>query len=525
MKERSLQFKFLTTVMSAILTITIFVGGFSIYEVDNYVQKESQNFVKVTCENEATKINNTFGNMEKSVRIMETYVLPLFESSEDIENESKQTEVVNLAEKMFVNVVKNTDGVIAYYLRFNPEISSTTAGIFFSKENGSDEYVKFPPTDLSLYDKNDTEHVGWFWQPYEAGKPIWMTPYLNQNNNMLMISYVVPMYYENAFIGVVGMDFDYTILTDAIHKIKIYDNGFAHLELNNVIIHDGTEDIEGAGARNNSKEYFRVSEVLANGMTLVLSANYNDIRQIRYDIAFKILFIVLLFAFVFSLVVSFLVKRVVKPLQDLTDASVKISNGDYDVEIAHSNTREINLLSTTFEKMIINLREYKRLQHYISHRDSLTGLRNTTSYNRWVEDFERKIEEGDFAFGVAILDVNDLKKVNDTYGHSLGNELITIVSRIICDTFKKSPVFRIGGDEFCVILQNDDLANVDKLFESFDAKCETSYVDKDNVKLSISIAKGFAEFDSAKDTKFSDVFERADGEMYKNKRDMKALKN
>jgi diguanylate cyclase (GGDEF)-like protein len=220
-----------------------------------------------------------------------------------------------------------------------------------------------------------------------------------------------------------------------------------------------------------------------------------------------------------------LVKRVVKPLQDLTDASVKMSNGDYDVDIAHSNTREINLLNTTFEKMIINLREYKRLQHYISHRDSLTGLRNTTSYNRWVEDFERKIEEGDFAFGVAILDVNDLKKVNDTYGHSLGNELITIVSRIICDTFKKSPVFRIGGDEFCVILQNDDLANVDKLFESFDAKCSTSYVDKDNVKLSISIAKGFAEFDSAKDTKFSDVFERADGEMYKNKRDMKALKN
>ena len=79
MKEQSLQFRFIITVMSAILAVTIFVGGFSIFEVDNYIQKETQHLIEVTCENEATKINNTFSDMEKSVRIMETYVLPLFE--------------------------------------------------------------------------------------------------------------------------------------------------------------------------------------------------------------------------------------------------------------------------------------------------------------------------------------------------------------------------------------------------------------------------------------------------------------
>ena len=47
MKERSLQFRFLITVISAILTITIFVGGLGIYEVDNYIQNQTQNFIEV----------------------------------------------------------------------------------------------------------------------------------------------------------------------------------------------------------------------------------------------------------------------------------------------------------------------------------------------------------------------------------------------------------------------------------------------------------------------------------------------
>ena len=525
MKEHSLQFRFLMTVMSAILIITVFVGGFSIYEVDNYIQKETQNLVEVTCENEAVKINNIFKGMEKSVRIMENYVLSFFEGAADVENPNRQNEALQFADKMFVNVAKDTDGAIAYYLRLNPEISNSTAGIFFSKVDGGEEYVRFAPTDLAIYDRNDTEHVGWYWQPYDAGKPIWMTPYYNQNNNILMISYVVPLYCENMFIGVVGMDFDYTVLTEIIHEIKIYENGFAHLELNDVIIHDGSESTDGEALPGVPKEYLRVSEGLTNGMTLVLSADYDDIRQIRYDIAFKILFIVILFALVFSFFVTFLVKRIVKPLQKLIDASVKISKGDYDVEIAHSSIREINLLSTTFENMVVNLREYKQLQHRLAHRDSLTGLRNTTSYKGWVAGFDKQITEGGVSFGIAVFDINNLKETNDTYGHILGNELILAASRIICDTFKRSPVFRIGGDEFCVILQNRDLADIKMLFERFDAECSTTYIDTDNAKLPISIAKGLAQFIPNKDTQFSDVFARADNEMYKNKRLMKEANN
>ena len=77
MKVHSIQFKFLVTVISAILIITIFVGGLSIYEVDNYLQKHTEEFVEITCENEASQINGIFDNIESSVRIMESYVMSL----------------------------------------------------------------------------------------------------------------------------------------------------------------------------------------------------------------------------------------------------------------------------------------------------------------------------------------------------------------------------------------------------------------------------------------------------------------
>ena len=136
-------------------------------------------------------------------------------------------------------------------------------------------------------------------------------------------------------------------------------------------------------------------------------------------------------------------------------------------------------------------------------------------------DFDEKIHNGDVAFGVLMLDLNYLKEANDTYGHDVGNKLIAGASHLIADTFKRSPVFRIGGDEFVVILQNRDLEERNFLFEAFDAECAHTFVEINNTQLPISIAKGFSMFDPAKDTQFSDVFNRADEEMYINKKIMK----
>ena len=336
-----------------------------------------------------------------------------------------------------------------------------------------------------------------------------------------MISYVIPMYFEETFIGVVGMDFDYAVLSEQVHGIAVYEHGFAHLESDGVVICNDEHGFP-ENDHKNAKKYMRVSKELVNGMTLVLSASYDDIQQIRYDITGKILVTVVILSAVFISIAVVVAERIVYPLKKLTEAAAKLSEGGYDVEIVQSNTQEIKLLSAAFENMTARLQEREEQLHLSANRDSMTGLRNTTSYTAWVSKFDQEIAGENARFGVVMLDLNDLKKTNDKYGHDAGDELIKTGARLISGVFKRSPVFRIGGDEFLVVLQNSDLENYESLFVQFESECASTYIEKEGAKIPISIASGYAMFDPEKDMRFADVFKRADEAMYKNKSESKA---
>lgn len=128
MKTNSIQFRFLITIISAMLTITIFIGGLSIYMVDRFVQQKTENFIKVTCGKEAAQMNDIFGDMEKSVNIMSEYILGFLDSPEDIRAPEKQAEIFRSANRMFADVANYTADAVAYYLRFSPELTNSKAG-------------------------------------------------------------------------------------------------------------------------------------------------------------------------------------------------------------------------------------------------------------------------------------------------------------------------------------------------------------------------------------------------------------
>ncbi len=124
-----------------------------------------------------------------------------------------------------------------------------------------------------------------------------------------------------------------------------------------------------------------------------------------------------------------------------------------------------------------------------------------------------------------MIDLNFLKRMNDTYGHEKGNIAIKKLCYVICHVFKHSPVFRIGGDEFVTILKNEDYKNADALANEFNYQIESI----SNEKLlkpweQISAAIGIALFDISKDTNVEDVFRRADQKMYLRKKQMKGIR-
>ncbi len=113
-----------------------------------------------------------------------------------------------------------------------------------------------------------------------------------------------------------------------------------------------------------------------------------------------------------------------------------------------------------------------------------------------------------------VLDVNDLKKVNDTQGHQAGDLFIQNACGIICDVFKHSRVFRVGGDEFTVIAQGKDFSSIDALIGKLREHNEEA-----RGSGGIIIACGMSKYDG--DESVAAVFERADREMYENKRFLK----
>ena len=161
----------------------------------------------------------------------------------------------------------------------------------------------------------------------------------------------------------------------------------------------------------------------------------------------------------------------------------------------------------------------------LAHMDSLTGIRNRLAYDKAVIRLDNEIQNGFHTFGIAMVDLNFLKCINDTYGHECGNTAIIALSQLICETFADSPVFRIGGDEFAVILKNNDYHQITSLTQKFNHQLEQFAAD-DTLQPweKISAAFGYALFDVNTDHCAEDVFKRADHNMYERKKEMKAVR-
>ena len=104
MKFRSIQFKALMTTISAMLAIAVFIGGLSMYEVDNFVQSQTEDYINAVCEKNASQINDVFGDMEKAVRIMESYVYGIVGSETDIKDPQRQEKIIKLSEEMLSEI-------------------------------------------------------------------------------------------------------------------------------------------------------------------------------------------------------------------------------------------------------------------------------------------------------------------------------------------------------------------------------------------------------------------------------------
>ena len=152
-----------------------------------------------------------------------------------------------------------------------------------------------------------------------------------------------------------------------------------------------------------------------------------------------------------------------------------------------------------------------------AYRDGLTGVKNKVAFTEYEDSLQEQIRLGSVReFAVVVCDVNDLKTINDSLGHIEGDAHIKNATAMICHTWTHSPVFRIGGDEFAVVLQGEDYANRNILMDNFKAR-----VLENRRSGGIVIAVGMSDYDPDADSRVAEVFDRADNMMYENKATLK----
>ncbi len=248
------------------------------------------------------------------------------------------------------------------------------------------------------------------------------------------------------------------------------------------------------------------------------------------------------FLFVFVIGLRFVENSVILPINTMSYCA---ENFAYDSnEICAQNVEQIKqldihtgdeienlyvaLIKTTqdaltyFEKLRRAKKQVAEMDA-LAHRDSLTGIKNKAAYDETTSRLDGEISSGGADFCIVMVDVNFLKKVNDTYGHERGNEYLLNASRLICAVFGEEHVYRIGGDEFVVIIEGEKVSLCKYFAEQFKAEMARKNA---NTLLEpwekVSAAIGVSYYRAGVDKTADEVFKRADKEMYENKIAMKA---
>lgn len=533
---KSIQTKIISIIVTCVLSMTIAMTIISVVETNRYSSQNAEATVKGACMTQALKVDSYLEIVEKAVSdIIMLSEMERPSSTRFSDMESVEDYILNMR-RIAIGIAENTAGANSVYFRVNPELNNSgKAGFFCVKAARSNTFRITEPTDITAYDPDDVEHVGWYYVPVRAGHSVWMDPYYNQNIDIMMVSYVVPIYDNDVLLGVIGMDIDFKLIMSTISDVDLYKGGFAEIlflsnrtlyrsdekgVINSEIVQDKLYDavvsrsmsVQLMDNRINGEDYKFAYTTLRSGSLLIAMAPKKEIFDFRNKLVSQELALMLIVFAIALFVTIHTTKKIIAPLKEITKAAKQYAEGNRDIELTCNTHDELELLTDSILAMAGKTNEYISGINAKAYTDGLTGLKNKARYIEFTEDIKNRFLCGeDLHLALVSFDLNNLKTVNDTLGHEAGDKLIKDAAHMICMYFKHSPVFRFGGDEFAAILMTEDYENrMDIIAEFREANIQNARCG------GVVIASGMADFpDEHMD--FDAAFQLADERMYENK--------
>ena len=531
----------LLTVCVTVIAVSL-VTLVSVLFIRTSKHRESEQMLLLLCETGQRNMDYFFHNVQRSVGKVAAYAE---ENLTGLEEDVLKRQV-DLTEEYFEEMVSRTSSVLTYYYRINPEISSNVKGFWFTNLYG-EGFSRHEVTDITLYDTEDTSKLVWFTVPKHTGEPVWLPPYITDNLDVRVISYNVPIYWRGQFVGVVGIEMDYSMLAEQVDGIRLYNNGYAFLcdEKGELFYHPRMDVSQMAQGEKPSvpdeavvdstfvRYTFDGVEKMAawmplyNGMRLYAAVPVDEMEGDWRRLVWEIIAISAVILLSLSSFTLFYTGRITRPLQELTEAAERLDKGNYEFDLQYDKDDEVGRLTATFRHLANHMKVHINDLNKRAYVDALTSVRNKGAFTDTVEKLQKRVDANSAGaeFAVGIFDCDDLKAVNDQYGHDKGDIYLKTSCRLICRVFRHSPVFRIGGDEFAVLFQNEDYRDRNELIRLFGM--EEKKISEGSVPPweQVHVTMGIAAYDPRLDRSVFDTIRRADKDMYARKRKRKGEKD
>ena len=403
MKTKSLRSRILLLLVGTTAITALICGIIGYYNSRAVADDDAKEKLIMVSEGYGKDMDTLLAQVEVAVNTLADVTKEQIKDVDEFKNSSEYVDsCTKKLESTALQCANNTKGAMTYYIRYNPEFTEATSGIFASKENESAEFKSLTPTDFSSYDKDDTEHVGWYYIPVKNGKPTWMDPYLNSNVNVYMISYVVPIEIDGESIGVVGMDISFDRLKKLADKAKCFDTGYGFLvdSTNKVLTHKevkqgtklqkvdaGLYEFAKTAKSGETKEYtyngskkLASAESLKNGMKLIMTVPDKEVQSNSMRLLYMMIIAIIVAVLYAAITGFFFSGSMIRPIKDLTEiientAKLNFVKSEKGAKLVRMKD-ETGAMARAVQQMRSKLREMVALidQAGIKMGDNVTGL-------------------------------------------------------------------------------------------------------------------------------------------------------
>lgn len=373
------------SIMAAACTTiaSIAVGTLSILNANSALDSDADRIMETAQSSISSDINSYLSKIEQSVDTLAETAMSDLDDFEAFKTDSTYVDAyTDKLEQLLLSSAGNTDGAICAYIRYNPDFTEPTSGLFMTRNSTDEAFQSVTPTDFSTYDKTDIAHVGWYYTPVNNGGPTWMNPYLNENVGIYMISYVVPLFRDGVNAGIVGMDIDFTTVQDLAEASDAYKTGMPIITDSdgNVIYgrdmtfgtslaeYCSSDSLTSAVASGqydepivcsiNGTKRKAVFSTIDNGMDLIFTAESSELSEQTGKMVMYMLSAVIFVAAVTAAVAITVSIKMTRSLRDINRAAQKVAAGELDVTVKAASKDDIGVLADSLGQTTDQLRNY-----------------------------------------------------------------------------------------------------------------------------------------------------------------------